>query len=206
MINIVALDDHPMIIEGIMAKLMQQHILDVQLKSVVLVSVLEKTLIETKADILILDLDLQQQGNGLDLIQPLKKKFPLLKILVFTQRNQYAVYSTARQKGADGLVSKSESAEEILRAIRFLMENKTYYSPEVAQFFEPKNQMQFTMSEFEKDVLKALKTTDSQKEIADLLNKKPHTVKNALTALRHKFGVETTAQLYLEAYKQGFIF
>jgi DNA-binding NarL/FixJ family response regulator len=204
MLQLITLDDHPVIVEGIIGKFNQQHAMQVHCVLVRTAAALYEMLAKQAFEILILDLGLENQ-NGLDLIVPLKKQYPDMKILVFTSRNQQMVLSSVQAAGADGLVTKGEDMQQVVEAIKALAEGKKYYSTAVMQFFMNTDIKKFTLSPFEKDVLKVLKTVTTHKGIAVALKTDTTKIANTLKALHRKFGVNSTAELILEAQKQGFL-
>jgi DNA-binding NarL/FixJ family response regulator len=84
-----------------------------------------------RPDVLILDLWFQD-ASTLPCIQPLKVRFPALKILVFTDCEERFYAELAINAGASGYVLKSERPEEVLFAIRAVLNHEVYLSHKIA--------------------------------------------------------------------------
>ena len=82
-------------------------------------------------DIVLLDVSMPDT-NGFDLIQLLKQKLPHVKIILVTMLSEPFYVSEGFRKGANGYVLKQSASTELLTAIRTVMNNRRYVSPEVA--------------------------------------------------------------------------
>jgi len=71
-------------------------------------------------DLALIDL-LLPDGIGTDLIRELRRDNPDLPVLVLTVARGPDLYAWARSMGADEMISKDASVEEILAAIRLLL-------------------------------------------------------------------------------------
>ena len=72
---------------------------------------------------LLLDLNLKD-GNALDIIGTLRDQFPDVPILVISQFDNIHCAEDALHAGAVGYVMKEEAAQEILAAIRTVLQRK----------------------------------------------------------------------------------
>jgi len=82
---------------------------------------------ETAPDLLMLDLQLKD-GEAFDLIVLLIHQFPALPILVVSQSGETAHVERAFRGGARGYVLKQDATDEILPAIRSLLQGDFYVS------------------------------------------------------------------------------
>jgi DNA-binding NarL/FixJ family response regulator len=205
-LNVAILDDQDMVVEGVKTKL-AQHPCVAAVVGTTTKNNLGKLIEENAITLLCLDLDLgEKEGNGLEVLKAIKKKFPALLVLIYTYRNQEMVCYGVQEAGADGMVSKNDKFAELDKAINTLSEGKPYYSTEVIDYFaQPKTKKILTLTATEIDVLKALAADKKQAEIAKEKNKTVDAIDNTVRSLRSKFNVHTTVKLVLEARKQGFI-
>jgi DNA-binding NarL/FixJ family response regulator len=201
---VAILDDHETIIEGVKSQLAKHPCVD-KIVGTTKKNDIQKLITDHKASLLCLDLDLKDDGNGLEVLKELKKKLPDLKILIFTHRDQEMVCYSVKQAGADGLVSKGDKSQELYQAISVLAENKPYYSEKVLSFFSRENTNTVIVTATELDILKKLAVGNSQAVIASQMKRTVDTIENNLRSLRNKFKVTTTAELIYEATIQGFI-
>ncbi|VTP95944.1 response regulator [Sphingobacterium daejeonense] len=104
MINIAITDDHPLLSEGLKNILAQETFLNI-VGCYPTAEALRNALNNTKIDVLLLDINLSD-ANGLELIAPLLKNNPELKIIILSVHNEYAVINSAFQEGAHGYIQK----------------------------------------------------------------------------------------------------
>ena len=76
-----------------------------------------------KPDLLVLDGAIQQ-GGALDLINRLRVGFPKLRVLIVVDQEDIAYAERALQCGAKGCVRRTEPAQEILAAMRTVLNDK----------------------------------------------------------------------------------
>lgn len=90
-------------------------------------------LAETPADLLVLDYALGvNEMDGLHLIGLIRRRFPLLSILVSSSTETPSVVNLSLAAGANGFFGKSESAELLIDAIRKVAGGETFVSPGLA--------------------------------------------------------------------------
>ncbi len=201
---VAILDDHETIVEGVKSQLAKHPCVD-KIVGTTKKNDIQKLITDHKANLLCLDLDLKNDGNGLEVLKELKKKLPDLKILIFTHRDQEMVCYSVKQAGADGLVSKGDKIQELYQAISVLAENKPYYSAKVISFFNGKISHAITVTATEIDILNHLKLGNTYIQISSQMKKTVETIDNNIRSLRKKFKVTTTVELIYEATIQGFI-
>lgn len=83
-------------------------------------------------DVIILEIGLPDK-NGLDVLKQIKKENPDFAIVVLSglKEEQYAV--RALKAGASGFLSKHDSAQQIVDALKIVASGLKYVSPELAQ-------------------------------------------------------------------------
>ncbi len=130
MINVVLVDDHPIVSDGLKCVLQSYPgitVLDSFESGLYLLDGL-KTL---KPDVLLLDLQLKGNLQGLDLIGIVKKSYPEIKIVVLTSNANYYNIQMVLHAGADGYVLKNTEQRLLAEALETVMLDETYLSPEV---------------------------------------------------------------------------
>ena len=88
-------------------------------------------IVKLRPDLAVVDLSLEG-GDGLSLIRRLHELCPTLKILVFSMHDQADVATAAFIAGAHGYVVKDEGTENVVEAIRVLMNGGCYLSQHIA--------------------------------------------------------------------------
>jgi DNA-binding NarL/FixJ family response regulator len=112
--------------------------------------------------------------------------------------------------GAAGFVSKSASIEELQEAVRAVRDGGSYLSSNVASRVMDlaAGRSQATtlgLTPREREILELLTAGNRPTEIGTSLFLSVKTVKNHLTSIYSKLGVETGAQAVAEAYRLGLV-
>src|SRR5262245_41983173 len=124
--RVLVVDDHPLVSEGLADLINRQHDI-VCCGTAANVLDAQKAVDEDKPDLLLLDLRLGN-GDGLDLIKLLKARFSGLRILVLSQLDETLYAERALRAGAHGYVMKEQATEEVLHAIRAVVNGQLYVS------------------------------------------------------------------------------
>lgn len=125
-IQIVVVDDHPVVLEGMVRLIEQEKDLCVCAQCEDAPEALE-AITRTDPDLAVIDLSLKSH-DGLELIKDLQVRFPELPVLVVSMHQELIYAERALKAGAKGYLMKSEATEEIIKAIRRIMSGKTYLS------------------------------------------------------------------------------
>jgi DNA-binding NarL/FixJ family response regulator len=82
---------------------------------------------ELHPDVAVVDLTLRE-GDGLELVARLRLQCPWVRILVVSMHDQLPWISTALYAGAHGYLTKEESSEKLIPAIRRILAGKRFLS------------------------------------------------------------------------------
>ena len=134
--------------------------------------------------------------EGPDLIRELKGERSAVRFLVLSAfEGEENVYQ-AMEAGADGYVSKSVEAEEVLAAVRQVANGAQYLSGDLERRLQQRRGRE-SLSPRETDVLRGLVAGRSNKEIADELSLAEITVKQHVSKILQKLGVQDRTQAVL---------
>ena len=75
-------------------------------------------------DLVIMDIDLEQDVNGLDLTKQIKREHPQTVVAILSQHDIPEYRSVAQQNGADFFISKVSSLESIFDYVDSVIERK----------------------------------------------------------------------------------
>lgn len=129
-LKIVVADDHPLLVDGL--RKMLEEMTDVQvLEPVSNGRQLLARLRAESVDLVLLDLNMPQM-DGMETLRVLKKEFPLLKVLVFTNYNQPKLRREARDLGARGYLLKSCTAQALKEAVLTVSDGGGWFNGEGA--------------------------------------------------------------------------
>jgi DNA-binding NarL/FixJ family response regulator len=129
--RILIVDDHPLVRSGLRDIIAQTSDLEVCGEAPDAVSAL--TLVrEAHPDLALIDINLEQ-SNGVDLIKQIKAMAPSVHMVVLSQHDEALYAQRVVQAGALGYVSKHESPQTILSAIRRALEGKVHLSEKMSE-------------------------------------------------------------------------
>ncbi len=207
MINIAITDDHPLLSEGLKNILSQETDLDI-IGCYPDAATLKEALKNTQIDILLLDINLTD-CNGLDLINPLLKKYKNLKIIMLSVHNEFAVINSAFKEGAHAYIQKNASIDEILLGIKYILEGKKFLCKQTQQIIDKKNSYELKsvpkLTRREKEILSEAALGLTTIQIAEKLFISPHTVESHRKNLIEKFKTSNLSSAIKLAYDYGLI-
>jgi two-component system invasion response regulator UvrY len=151
-------------------------------------------------DIVVLDLAMPG-GNGLEALKQIKHDHPQLPVLILSMfpEDQYAVRTI--RAGAAGYLNKESAPEELVQAIRKVMQGGEYISPSVADELvlharhEDDQPPHKRLSDREYQVLCLIASGKEIKEISTELALSAKTVSTYRTRLLEKMNMKTNAEL-----------
>jgi len=164
---------------------------------------------EHDPDLLVVDIAMPGM-DGLAVAEQLRRERPNLRVVFLSMHDDDGSLQRAVALGAAGFVSKSASIEELQEAIRAVRDGGSYLSSNVASRVmdlaagrTPAASLGLTPRE--REILELLTAGNRPTEIGTTLFLSVKTVKNHLTSIYSKLGVETGAQAVAEAYRQGLV-
>jgi DNA-binding NarL/FixJ family response regulator len=167
-----------------------------------------KTALALKPDIIILDIAMPRL-NGLDAGEQIKQKLPGVKLVFLTMNSAADVAAEAFRRGAAGYVLKHSAAEELLIAIRKVVQGESYLSPLIARetvtFLLNQGKArpdEKRITKRQSEILQLLAEGMSMKEVANVLELKPGTVAFHKYRMMETLGIRTNAELLEYAIKR----
>ncbi len=160
-------------------------------------------------DLVVLDIAMPGK-DGLAVAERLRADHPRIAVLLLSMHDDDASLQRAVSLGVKGFVSKSASVDELLEALRAVRDGGSYLSSGVASRVMEIAAGRSSTSDLgltarEREILGLLTEGQRPGEIADGLFLSVKTVKNHLTSIYTKLGVETGAQAVAEAYRRGLV-
>ncbi len=160
--------------------------------------------LNSKLDLVIMDILMQDGSNGLEAAEKIKKLKPDLKIIAVTSMPEISWMDKAREIGIESFWYKEVSKETILEIIERTLAGESVYpseTPEVALGMVKSTEL--TPREIQ--VLRLLTTGVGNDEIAETLNISLNTVKTHIQHLLDKTGFANRTQLAIQARVTGFV-
>lgn len=160
-------------------------------------------------DMILLDIGIPGQ-DGLQVATQLKESSPDLSILFLTMHDDEATIREVIDIGAAGFIDKNASTEELLQALRVVAAGGSYLSPAIAKRVLDLAAKRTTggtsrLTDRELQILGLLTEGLRAREIAAQLFLSEKTIKNHLTSIYAKMGVQTAAQAVASAYRRGVV-
>ncbi|KRP36723.1 MAG: hypothetical protein ABS34_06130 [Opitutaceae bacterium BACL24 MAG-120322-bin51] len=81
-------------------------------------------------DLVIVDIQLPEV-NGLEILNLLKRKFPKIKILIFSGLTSPQTVKIAVRGNADGFINKISGLAELTKAVHAVQNDQQFFSPEI---------------------------------------------------------------------------
>ena len=199
MIRLIIADDHPVIIDGLRTILQKQ-------KEISLVAEVHdgaellKLLRKQKADVILMDVNMPEI-NGIDATRLVKKKYPKIKVLAFSQYDEKRFVKQILKSGANGYLLKNSAASEIIHAIKLVHDGGLFLSSELPNIFTESRAIKHSsyfipdLSKRELEVLQQIYLEKNTQEIAGHLGISPRTVETHRSNLLLKVGVKNMAGL-----------
>lgn len=153
---------------------------------------------ELRADVLLLDLSLPGK-DGIQGTTELKRRWPLLKIVILTGDDRRETILSSFTAGADGYLLKNSSRQKVAEAILLSHEGGSPLSSQVAdvlvQFFQRRRPILAKFSPTEREIIEFFDRGAGYKEIADTLQMSPNTVKAHVQSILRKTGLQTLREV-----------
>lgn len=198
----MAVDDHPLLREGIAAVLEGEQ--DFELAA-------EATSGQEAVDLFrvhrpdVTLMDLQMPGmNGIEAMLAIRSEFPGARFIVLTTYQGDIQALRALKAGAAGYLLKNMMRKELLETIRAVHAGRRRIPPEIAAELAD-HVTEDALSDREVDVLRRVATGNSNKIIASQLNVSEATVKGHMKSILSKLGANDRTHAVTIAMKRGFL-
>ncbi|MGB0733939.1 MAG: response regulator [Pontibacterium sp.] len=208
-IRLLLVDDHPLVLEGITARLSSEHAIQVVGQACNGQDALEQA-VELNPDVVLMDISMPIM-NGFDASTAFKTQMPDVRVLILSMHEEREYIVKMVQAGAAGYVLKDVSSNELVSAIKTVHQGGTYFSASASQalfseFGQPVAQHTDTpLTKREETVLKLLAEGGCNKDIARELNISVRTVETHRQNIKQKLNIQTAAGLTKYAIEQKLV-
>lgn len=207
MIKVAITDDHPLLLEGLKNILGNNNTIDV-VNCFTSVSEMNAGLAKQAIDILLLDINLVDT-NSIELIKPLKKKYPNLQIIMLSVHNELPVINSTLAEGALGYIQKNASVSEILEGITTVYSGERFLCSQTRSVLEKKSadglRQVPRLTRREKEILAEAAKGLTTNQMAEKLFISPHTVESHRKNLIEKFQTSNLSSAIKLAIEYGLI-
>ncbi|MBE6052503.1 MAG: response regulator transcription factor [Clostridium sartagoforme] len=211
-INVMVVDDHDLIREGLNRIISFEEDLKIigEYKNG---EELLKGMEVNVPDVVLLDINMPIK-NGLEALKDLKKIYPNIKIVMLTVENDKNTIMEAIDLGADAYILKESAGAEVVTAIRAVYLGDKYIDKALIKFMfsdfksgissiKRENKALDSLTNRELTILYEISRGLKNKEIADKLFLSEKTIKNYITSMFKKIGVEDRVQATIYAIRNN---
>ena len=194
-LNLVLIDDHPMILEGLKSLLEQAK--KFQLFSFTKGLAALGFIQENTVHIVLLDIVLND-GSGLDFCKAIKQKSPKTIVIGISNQAERSIIFRFLENGGNGYILKNADAEEIIQCIDSAINGEIALSKEVQRIMlaAPSNNLELPrLTKREQQVLALIAIGNTSVEIAERLFISVITVESHRRNLLQKFKAKNMIEL-----------
>lgn len=201
-ISILLIDDHPLTRLGIARTLEKTEGMQVCAQCIDIKTAREwLAAAGNQADIALLDRILPD-GDGLMLVPELKKRG--IRTLMLTMAGEDFEISEAINAGVDGYILKSADSDQLINAIQSVAQGNSMFPSHIMQKLargELKQDMFSKLSHREREIVELVAQGLSNKVISSRLTLSENTVRNHLSNIMEKLGMQNRVQVATSALK-----
>jgi DNA-binding NarL/FixJ family response regulator len=200
-IHIMLVDDHPLVRDGLRARLeaVPHFRVVAEADSGLDALALAGT---TRIDLVLMDITMRD-GSGIEATARLYANFPDIAVLILSMHDKLEYVTQAMQAGARGYVLKDAPGKDIVLAIDTVMAGGIYYSAAVARQLARPAAQDNQLTSREQEVLRHIANGESNKQIARALDLSVRTVETHRLNIKRKLGIEGQAELIKFAVQHG---
>ena len=203
-VRIAIVDDHPLVREGLAARISAQPDMEVCGEAEGIESALELIMIERPA-LVIVDIALRD-GHGIDLIKRIVAAGIDTRMLVVSAYDESLFAERALRAGALGYINKQELQGKVVEALRTVLRGERYVSTAMAQRLiaqaigsrAAQGGIE-TLTDRELQIFQLVGRGKSTREIAHELNVSVHTIDSHREHIRAKLDLHTGTELIQRA-------
>lgn len=192
-INVVIVDDHKILTDGLRTLLHDSGIAQV-VGIAHSASECRNSIGFWMPDILLLDVSLPDM-SGVEFCKELTSLYPTVKILALTTHNEYSVVRQVLENGASGYLVKNAMTEEVLIGLQAVANGEVFLCHEVDLLMKKPRETQLWLSLREREMLKLIVEGLTNTEIAERIFLSPETIRGYRKNLLLKLGAKNTAVL-----------
>lgn len=200
-IKIQLVDDHPLVRDGLRARLEAMPQFQVVAEAGGAAEALEQAA-QIDIDLVLMDINMRDT-NGIEATAQFRAAFPRIAVLILSMHDKLEYVSQAIRAGARGYVLKDAPGKDIVIAIETVMSGGIYYSAALARQLAQPQMPDMQLTTREQEVLRHLARGESNKQIARALDLSVRTVETHRLNIKRKLGIEGQAELIRFAVQHG---
>jgi DNA-binding NarL/FixJ family response regulator len=211
--RVLLVDDHSLFRQGLRALLSKQTEFTIVGEASDGRSAIEQA-IALQPEIVVTDLVLPED-EAMQAVSTIKRRLPSVRVVILTSSKSDEHLRRSLRVGVDGYVLKDASYEELLRALRSVIEGKRYLSPDMSgllvnEYLNPGRHEETSsplnvLTHRERSILQLIAEGCSNRITAATLSVSTKTVEKHRANLMRKLGLRNSGELMLVAVEMGLI-
>lgn len=191
--NIMIVDDHPMIRDGLRARLESMPGVRVAAETGNADEALQHAA-RQPIDLVLMDINLNGV-SGIELTGKFQAGFPNIAVLILSMHNKAEYVLQSIRAGARGYVLKDAPGSDIVRAIEAVLNGGIYYSAALMPIIAQPRVKEESLTTRERQVLEQIARGASNKSIAETLDLSVRTVETHCLNIKRKLNIEGRTEL-----------
>ncbi len=206
-ITIMLVDDHALVRQGLKRVLEKEEGMSVCGEASTADEAI-KLLSKSPPDIIIVDISLEGDTDGIDLVKAIRGRFGNIKILILSMYDEAAYVERAVRAGVNGYVTKRDPLDIVINAIKTILNGELYLSTSISGKVVKKiisspdkegNNNYSSLTGRELEILELIGKGYVTGEIAKLLDVSVNTVESHRRHIKEKIGITKGADLLKHA-------
>jgi DNA-binding NarL/FixJ family response regulator len=211
MVKVLIADDHQIVRQGLRTLLEKEHDMKVVAEAEDGRNTVRLAR-ELQPGVIIMDVAMPDL-NGIEATRQIAAELPKTKIIALSMYADRRFVVNMLKAGASGYLLKDCAFEELTRAIRVVLANKTYLSPGVSDILVKdymtggssgqETSVFSVLTPREREVLQLMSEGKSTNQIADCLHVSIKTIETHRQQVMHKLNMRSVAELTKYAIREG---
>ncbi len=192
-------DDHHLVLDALFYVAQDEY----DVRGVDTLATLQGAVNDFSPDLVVLDIRMPD-GDGIDAARELLQRRPGIKVLFLSMHTEPQLVKRAMETGAMGYVSKRAAADELMLAIRTVLNGGKYIGARTeGQAENGTDGSDRELTERQKEVLRLIAQGCSAKDIANQLNISVRTAEFHRAAIMDRLKLHSTAMMTRYAVEKG---
>lgn len=203
--TVLIADDHKIVRHGL-KKILEDEFSEVTIGEASRDTEIAEQLEKSKWDLVILDISMPGK-SGLEVLKDIKATHPNMPVLILSMYPEEQFALRVMKSGASGYIRKDSAPEELVDAVKDILEGKKYISPTVMNILSDnvnkngKVELSEVLSDREYEIFMLIAQGKTVSEIAEILSLSVKTVSTHRTHILEKTKLKNNAEIVMYAVR-----
>jgi DNA-binding NarL/FixJ family response regulator len=203
--SVLIADDHKIVRHGL-KKILEDEFSEVTIGEASRDTEIAEQLEKSKWDLVILDISMPGK-SGLEVLKDIKATHPKMPVLILSMYPEEQFALRVMKSGASGYIRKDSAPEELVDAVKEVLEGRKYMSPTVMDILsdtvkkDGKVELSEVLSDREYEIFMLIAQGKTVSEIAEILSLSVKTVSTHRTHILEKTKLKNNADIVMYAVR-----